>query len=277
MSKAIRIDFTNLGEPVLIGTKGEVKNVVDDEGRLRDLKRQLDILNKEIENAQKKASEILNAANKEAGLLLKNANREIEGAKKEAERIKKQAYEEIEAKKKEIFEKAKKDGYEKGLLEGQNKGYKEGFSTFEGAIKGVEKLKDSLFNERDKLLLSLSNDIARLIMGYVKGIIKLELKLRDDIILGNINAALNHIRSKDSITIILSEDDFEFVQEKSDEIIRMVKGIKNIKFLKLPHIRKGGCEIETNYGSIDATIENQLYELEKLIYKFTNRDLPPKT
>ena len=45
----------------------------------------------------------------------------------------------------------------------------------------------------------------------------------------------------------------------------MVEGVKSIKILEDSTVDKGGCIIETDFGSIDARISSQLHEIEEKI------------
>ena len=45
----------------------------------------------------------------------------------------------------------------------------------------------------------------------------------------------------------------------------MVEGVKSIKILEDSTVDRGGCIIETDFGSLDARISSQLHEIEERI------------
>jgi flagellar assembly protein FliH len=45
----------------------------------------------------------------------------------------------------------------------------------------------------------------------------------------------------------------------------MVEGVKSIKILEDSTVDRGGCIIDTDFGSLDARISSQLHEIEDKI------------
>jgi flagellar assembly protein FliH len=251
--------------PVVIGTDGSKKKAISDEERLLKIKKEKQHLEKEIQNLKKEMAELSLNSKKDTEDIIKNAKEEAKKILEENSNKCNQQIEEANKKREQIFSEAKESGYKEGYEEGKQKASEDIKNQMSELINALQNTIDTINTERDKIFFSLKDDVARLIISYVRKIIKLELKTQKNIILANIESALKEISSKDSITIILSRDDIELVEEHSDEIKSKIRGLKNIKFLIEPYITKGGCIIETDYGSIDATIESQLFELEKLV------------
>lgn len=275
MPKVIRLD--NLSDkPVVIGASKGKNPVLSEEEKLARIRSQRDSLLAEIDRLKKEAASIRNtaqqnaqeqisAASKKSETILKNASDSMQRARKEAEEIKEKA-------RKEGYE----DGYSEGRKQGEEQGYEAGYEKVREIIENADKLIETLQSSRDQLFLSLKDEIAELIISYVHRIIKLELTVNPEIIMANIKDALSKISSKENITIILSDEDFELVQSHTEELKKLMRGIKNIKFLREPFVRRGGCEIETDYGSINATIEGQFHEMQKNIYRMIDKKQFPE-
>jgi flagellar biosynthesis/type III secretory pathway protein FliH len=58
----------------------------------------------------------------------------------------------------------------------------------------------------------------------------------------------------------------EEVKKMLPELARLSKG-GNFQLMEDPSIRKGGCILETGFGRINATIDDQLDEVVKVIDK----------
>jgi len=251
--------------PIVIGTDGSKKEIVSDEDRLFKIKQEKKRLENEIKEIKKEIQTLKTKSQIDADSILSDAKEKASRLLSENSEKCNKALEEANKKKEMIFSESKESGYSQGYEEGKEKAKQDINVQMKDLIKELQDSIETINSERDKIFLSLKDDVARLIMSYVKKIIKLELKIQPEIILANIEKALNEISSKDSITIILSREDIALVEDHSDDIKNSIRGLKNLRFLREPYISKGGCEIETDYGSIDATIESQLFELEKLV------------
>lgn len=69
------------------------------------------------------------------------------------------------------------------------------------------------------------------------------------------------------INIIISWEDFDYIKSVKEEILKTVGGIRNVEIIENSKIEKGGCIIETNMGTIDASIGSQLDEIFEHLIK----------
>ncbi|HAW50344.1 TPA: hypothetical protein DCX16_05300 [bacterium] len=181
------------------------------------------------EEAEKKVLSIIKEAEDKA-------NEIIESARKEEEEIKKGGY-------KEGFEIGKKEGIRKGEIEAGRI-----ISEINGILSSLNHLySEALKNIDQSIMSSLSCLIA-------EKIIKNELSIKKDIVLANILEALKKARGQEKVKILINLSDMDVVSSWSDKI----SGVGIIEIQEDPSITPGGCKILTDFGIIDATIENQL-------------------
>jgi len=168
-----------------------------------------------------------------------------EDLKERLARIEKEAYE-------KGFEQGRRDGLslEKKLMEEKARQLETLFST-------LRDLKAEIYDETEQELLTLSISLARKIIGE-------EVKINKGIIGNTIRAAAKFLADKHHIRIQLNPDDMEEVKRLLPDIAAMTRGGK-FQLIEDHAITKGGCLMETGFGSINATIEDQMGELEKLI------------
>lgn len=264
MPKIIRLESISQ-KPVIIGADGNKKEAISEEEYLHRLRVEKKKLEKEIKDLKKEMSTLMDNTKKEASSIIEDAKNQAETILKDNKEKCNKELEEANKKKEMIFSESKENGFQKGFEEGKNKAIKDIHSKMDSLIEEFQNTIDRVNSERDKIFLSLKDEIGKLIISYVKKIIKLELNTNKDIIFSNIESALHKISSKESITIILSKEDIANVEEHADDIKKKIRGLKNIRFMAEPYISKGGCIIETDFGSIDATIKSQIFELEKLV------------
>jgi len=144
--------------------------------------------------------------------------------------------------------------------------YSEGFSKGKKAGRELEKekLKDAIshFNSgvielkkiQKQTVLDIEKKITKLSLAIAEKIIDQEAHMKGDIIKKILEKALQKVECSDHIKIKLNPQDFAIIENNSVQT-----SLRNeIEYILDPSISKGGCLIETTYGSIDARIGSQL-------------------
>ncbi|GAB4275849.1 MAG: hypothetical protein Kow0029_17270 [Candidatus Rifleibacteriota bacterium] len=193
----------------------------------------------------------------------------IESAKTEAEAIRKAAKLEAET----IKDKAYKEGFaigeEKGIAKGEEQGLHEARLDWQNLMKETEMLINELQTSRIGILKASEEEMLRLVIAFAKSVIKVEPMAQPDIILKNIDQAINKIADVDKITMRINMKDKAMCQAHKDAFMSKLSSIAELKIVEDPTLTPGGIKIETGVGTIDATIESQANELEKaLIERF---------
>ena len=157
-----------------------------------------------------------------------------------------------------------KEAYQKGFEQGQRDGLtlekkqmEEKAKQLETIFSGLTDLKAQIYHESESELLNLSVLMA-------KKIIREEIKADGGIIRHTIQAALKSLVDKQHIRILLNPEDMEEVRNLLPELAAQSKG-GQFQLVEDNAIDAGGCILETGFGRINATIEDQLGELEKEI------------
>jgi flagellar assembly protein FliH len=209
-----------------------------------------------IEEAQKNAQKILEDAHQKANLLESAAKEEISiWWVENKEKLEMLSFE------------ANQKGYQDGLIKGKEVGRTEIQREYEGQMKQVQNLlcqaydqKEAIISEAEPFLLELSGVIA-------SQILKQELHSYPEKFIETIKQHILRVKEKESITVCVHPDDFEFVQEQRSYLLSLVNGETEIKIIPDHSVSLKGCIIRTSYGSIDARIDAQLEELKKVIFE----------
>ena len=157
-----------------------------------------------------------------------------------------------------------KEAYQKGFEQGQRDGLSleekqmgEKAKQLETIFVGLNDLKAQIYHETESELLQMSILMA-------KKIIREEIKTDGGIIRNTIQAALKFLVDKQHIRIRLNPEDMEETRKLLPELAAKTKG-GQFQMVEDHAIESGGCILETGFGRINATIEDQLGELEKEI------------
>ncbi len=194
-----------------------------------------------------------------------NQKKEIDKKIEELFNLKKKEAEQIVEKAKQEAEKIEKEAYEKGFQQGKEEGIKEGEKEVLKIINDFKLIVKRLENFENELILKHETEISKLIVDLVKLIVKIELTVNSDKILyENLKETLKKIVDKGKIEIKINPSQYDYISEKLKRLSE-IEEIEELKITKSNEIEPGGCIVETNFGTYDARIKEQLIELEKIL------------
>jgi flagellar assembly protein FliH len=158
----------------------------------------------------------------------------------------------------EIKEKVKSEGYE----EGYETGKQESENVFLPILNSIEELIKNFEIEKESQLKNYTEDIKSIIIAVAKKIIKQELSTDNKIIINNINSVIEKISECKLLKIFVNPNDIQLLQQYKKNIESQLPGLKKLTIYPEENIMSGGCKIETEFGSFDASIEQQISEIE---------------
>jgi flagellar biosynthesis/type III secretory pathway protein FliH len=155
-----------------------------------------------------------------------------------------------------------KEAYRKGFEQGQRDGLAiekkqmaDKARRLESLLTGLSCLKAQIYTETEKELLTLALAIA-------KCVVYADVKIAPEVIERTVRAASRFIVDNSHLRILINPDDMEAVKGLLPEFSATTKGSKP-QIAEDLAIERGGCILETGFGRINATIENQLATLQK--------------
>jgi|GEM_PF-5337042 len=197
-----------------------------------------------LENKIKEDNEVLKRLTEEILEKKKNLLNIEEYVRKEAEEKARSILDEAIKKQEEAKNKGYKEGFAKGMEEGKRKGEIE-IARIIASIKGIFSSLNLLHKEALKKMDE--NFTLELSFLIAKKIIKDEISIKKEVVLGNIKEALKKAGNS-KIRLLLNPADVE-----------VVKGaLEDVDIIPDSGIEVGGCKVYFGFGIIDATIDNQL-------------------
>lgn len=226
------------------------------------------ISNEELEdNLSKKIEEDLNEikqkiieeANEEANLIIEEAK-----AKSiiDVENIKKQAQQEMDIKAEEMY----KQGFDKGYAEGIEKAENDCTITKQEA----QDILDNAKKEREDTINSLEPEIINFILDVTQNILTNAFTFNPSIISLLIKKGLLSIKEIKNLKIFVSESNYDFVQENKQNILEIDAEKNNIEIIKDTSLKNTDCVIETEVGTIQCNIDDQLSSIKEALHYILN-------
>jgi flagellar assembly protein FliH len=169
-----------------------------------------------------------------------------------------------------------REAYEKGFAQGQRDGLDLEKSKLEEMGRQYEALLTELRDLKIHIFRDSEGEMLRLIELIVRKVIGEEIKTGEAVIRHSIKTAAKFLTDKRKVRIIINPDDMEEVKKMLPDLSRLTRG-GNFQLTEDPSVGKGGCMLETGFGRINATIDDQLDELIKVIdkeYLMITRGMP---
>lgn len=159
---------------------------------------------------------------------------------------------------------------EKGYKDGHEKGQKEGFKEITSLMESLSDAITSLMNTRQELFQQSEKEMINLVSLVAAEIVYREIKQDEKIIADVLRNALKEVHSKQKVVIRLNPSDMEVARNFGKELIEKIDSVEGIKLKSDSAITEGGCIVETNIGSLDATVETRLRAVHEKISEKLN-------
>ncbi|QPK65397.1 flagellar assembly protein FliH [Methylomonas sp. LL1] len=176
------------------------------------------------------------------------------------EAMQKQAYDEaFELGRQQGFEQGHKQGFEQGekqgLEAGTKKGYAESQHLLQKQVSELSSLLGALAEPFKSLDDEVENELVKLVIAIASQIIRREIKLDPGQIVGVIREAVNVLPlASQHITLSLHPEDAELVRS----VLKLDENPPPWKLQDNPLVTRGGCTVETEISTVDASLEKRL-------------------
>jgi type III secretion protein L len=170
------------------------------------------------------------------------ARRILEAAQAQAEEIRAQAQQEYE----EALRRGYQEGYEKGLAEW---------------LRAIEEVHAGLTS----LVEQAKPQIVRLALRVAEKILRQRLDLTPEAVVPMIDEALRSLRAQQNMRVLLRvhPDDRPILEPHRQRWMERLPWLGSLDIVVDEDLPRGGCRIETDFGTVDATIETQIRVIER--------------
>jgi flagellar assembly protein FliH len=202
----------------------------------------------------------VDSGNKEVSL-----QERTEQIRKEQEEILKLAREEGEL----IRVRASEKGHAEGLLAGRV----EGEAEYGRTIKKLESVLSAVQGELNSRNERYEEEILLLIKTMVDRLVHHEVSVNPNVIRACLREALTNVVEKSKVKAHFHPDDFQRIRKASMEDPTLLEGKNRIEMVEDPGVTVGGCLLRTDFGEVDATIENGRERLHEVVDRLFTSNL----
>ncbi len=149
-----------------------------------------------------------------------------------------------------------------------------------GRIEGERSLSEQLLNQRKEvhelsqgILESLRQAVPQVVRAAETTLVSLALEVAQRLVAdlpisapmmeAAIREALAQVEENAQITVRLHSADLELLQTANSTLVQAGESAKEIRFLGSPEVTRGGCLVQTRFGTIDARRETKFDLLKR--------------
>ena len=178
--------------------------------------------------------------------------------------------EKVRARIQTLADSAKAEAAELGYAAGLKKGFEEAFKKFKDEsaeslakfnqlVSEAEFAKVEIFRANERFLIELVFRIARMVLLK-------EISEDKEYILRIAKELVSRVGARDNITIRINTEDAKKIEMLKESLEKAYGHLTNLNIEASTQVSRGGCQIETEWSAIDASVETQLQRVyESLI------------
>lgn len=238
------------------------KAVKSSELALQNLKAESDKLK---EDSKREAEVLILEAQTQADVFMQHKEAEIEGIEAEFQKQlaeKKSELEALTTQTQELYNTASGRGQE----EGYNAGYADGLKQFTQMIESLSSVGDQILNEREQFLAGQEAFIFKYVRKYAEKILGELPKHTLDHVYTNIKKGLNELSRGNRLKVIVAQEDYDAIKCKEEDFKRLFHPTTQVELVPNLNMARGGCILESETGSVDSSVQNQMLLLNKELF-----------
>lgn len=150
------------------------------------------------------------------------------------------------------------------MREARQQGYDEGYR--EGLREATE-LQVRLKLENEKIFKTLERDMLELVFEIAHKVIGDAFRASDDALLGMIRQAMQSSMGN-KLVVLVNSSDFERVKQHEMQLMGILHASQSLMIRPSETVTPGSCVIESELGTIEALLEDQLAAIKKAVENF---------
>ncbi len=163
----------------------------------------------------------------------------------------------------EKLDRLEKETYEKAFALGEKAGMESGERMFRSVVQTFMEATEGLKQIQREFYKRVEGEILDLVMATTRKVVQKEVDSEKDTVLGILKEAIGKTIDRENIRVRINPSDYDFIHGHKPEIVQANDGIRQLVIEKDESVSRGGAIVETDYGTIDASIDRRLDEVEK--------------
>jgi flagellar assembly protein FliH len=154
------------------------------------------------------------------------------------------------------------EGYDKGRIDGEKlvseqllKQRGELQEVLQGVLNSMRGAVPQVVRDTEDTVISLAMEVARKLVS--------DMPISAPMVEAAVRDALGHVEGSTQITVRLHPADLELVQSAGSALLTSPNAKRDFRFLSSTEVSRGGCLVETRFGTVDSRRETKFDLLKK--------------
>ena len=160
-----------------------------------------------------------------------------------------------------LQEEAYKKAYDLGFDEGTQKAIEEKTSELENKSNQLDELLLSLNRIKEEMIHQNEAHMIKMIYEIASRLAFDHINEHQDVILILIKKSIEEAQADENVNVLVSNEQLDFLEKIKQTQKRENEFLKKVRFVGSETVSVGSCVVETNYGIIDARIEERVSKL----------------
>lgn len=173
------------------------------------------------------------------------------------ERIETRALEKL----KTIQEQAYAEGYKLGLEEGEKRAFDENAKLIQDSLQEISQIVTALKTMKKDIISHNEAHMVQLLFHMASKLAQHHLEYDHQPLVEVIRQAVELAQGEENVIVHLSEKQMAFIENLQSQKKVEFDFLDKVKLVANTEITPGGCIIETNYGEVDARVEQRIEKL----------------
>jgi flagellar assembly protein FliH len=153
-----------------------------------------------------------------------------------------------------------REAFTKGYAQGERAGLEAGGKRAEAMLRRVAQTLEELGGLRKTLMQQSERQMVQLALTLARRVVHREITLDPELIAAMAHVAIKKLGVSNPSTIRLHPDDYTIVARDGDRWSG-----SNVSVVPDPSIARGGCMVESDFGTIDGSLDRQFDEMARAL------------
>jgi flagellar biosynthesis/type III secretory pathway protein FliH len=158
-----------------------------------------------------------------------------------------------------------RQGYEEGFAKGEQDGMAEGSAKALGMVERLQGILCDTESAWKNMVAAYETQIIDLVCKTVEKVVYAQVRLDQEVVKRAILKAFDVVPEPVNVQINISPADYEYIETIKEDFFSNIKGLKDVSVTPDSAICQGGCNIRTQSGEVDATVETRLEAIRKCL------------
>jgi flagellar assembly protein FliH len=159
------------------------------------------------------------------------------------------------------FAELERDAFAKGFAQGERSGQEAANQRGEAMLRRLTQTLQELTDLRSQMIRQTERQMVELALAVARRIVHREVSIDPDLLLAMARVALDRLGDAAQITVRLNPDDYRSVG--GSRISQLTAS--NVTVVADGRIPRGGCQIDSDMGTLEAGIDAQIHEIAQAL------------